>query len=93
VNKTKATFLGLLIWIVITIIYSKVDAAPHGSDLIGFPFYFLSLSAGKSAVVAVGLGFNLDFAHLILDVILAIAFVLLLNIILLKIFKPSKTKF
>jgi hypothetical protein len=90
VNKTKATFLGLFIWIIITIIFSKSDAASDGYDLIGFPIYFYSLFSGKSTDPT-AYGVKVDFIKLIFDLIIAAAFITLLNMILLKIFKPSKT--
>ncbi|WP_454800953.1 hypothetical protein [Mucilaginibacter phyllosphaerae] len=93
-NKIKATLLGVLIWVIITIIYSSFDANNNQHHSIGFPFPFYNYFAGNpgnSDVVAGGVAFSIDFISLILDLFFAAVFIFLLNLILVRLFKPSKT--
>ncbi|MBD1387719.1 hypothetical protein IDJ75_20720 [Mucilaginibacter rigui] len=89
-NKTKATFLGVLIWIIITLIFSQLNAASNGVYVIGFPFYFLTIFTSKSAI-STGFRFEGDLVKLASDLFIAFVFIVLLNIILMKLFKSSKT--
>jgi flagellar biogenesis protein FliO len=90
VNKTKATFLGILIWIIITLIFSQLNAASNGVYIIGFPFYFVNIFFDKSGI-STGFRFEGDLVKLAYDLFIAFAFIVLLNIVLMKLFKPSKT--
>ena len=93
-NKTKATLLGMLIWVIITMIYSRFAGIANDFNSIGFPLHFYSYFASKpnnSDVVSEGTAFRIDFVPLILDLFCAIVFIVLLNVLLSKKFKPSKT--
>jgi hypothetical protein len=89
VNKTKAAFLGILIWIIITLIFSQLNAASNGVYIIGFPFYFVTIFL-KSGI-STGFRFEGDLVKLAYDLFIAFVFIVLLNIVLMKLFKPSKT--
>ena len=92
VNKTKATLLGIVIWVILTVAFSKWEAGPDSFDQVGFPLYFYKFSSSKYTVTTGG-GYTLriDLINLLADLFFAIAFVLLLNFILLRIFKPKTT--
>ncbi|MBL4675348.1 MAG: hypothetical protein JKY70_03960 [Mucilaginibacter sp.] len=91
-NKTKATILGIIIWVILTVVFAKSDAASDGYSLMGFPFYFYTYFSGKQAnTVSSGTAFKIDLINLLADLFFAIAFVLLINFILLRIFKPKTT--
>jgi hypothetical protein len=93
-NKIKATLLGILIWVVITIIYSSFGPNTNDYHSVGFPFHFYNYFAGNpgnSDVVSGGIAFSIDFISLILDLFFAVVFIVLLNLILLRLFKSSKS--
>jgi hypothetical protein len=90
VNKTKAAYLGILIWIIITLIFSQLNAASNGVYIIGFPFYFVTIFLSESGI-STGFRFEGDLVKLAYDLFIAFVFIVLLNIVLMKLFKPSKT--
>jgi hypothetical protein len=88
VNKTKAAFLGILIWIIITLIFSQLNTASNGVYIIGFPFYFVNIFFDKSGI-STGFRFEGDLVKLAYDLFIAFVFIVLLNIVLMKLFKPK----
>ncbi|WP_374948689.1 hypothetical protein [Mucilaginibacter sp.] len=93
-NKTKGTLIGGLIWIIITIIYSKLYSFNSNYESIGFPLYFYRTFVGKpgnSDLIASGTAFRIDFIPLLIDLFSAALFIITLNFILDRLFKPTKT--
>ncbi|OOQ60097.1 hypothetical protein [Mucilaginibacter pedocola] len=89
-SRKKTTLLGLLVWVVITFIFSEFHSASDGTDHIGFPFYFYSYFSGKSDD-PLAYGIKIDFIKLFADLLIAAAFIIVFNMLSQKVSKPYKT--
>ncbi|MGF7040044.1 hypothetical protein [Mucilaginibacter lappiensis] len=88
--KKKAIWLGLTIWIIITVVFSTVDAPSDGFTSVGFPLHFYSYIEGK---VALGSWTEVGFilTNFLIDFIALLAFIILFSIFLLNRRKQLKT--
>jgi len=87
--KTKAIWLGIAIWIIITVVFSKSDAPSDGFTSIGFPLHFYSYTGGKLSSGSY-INNGVILTYLLVDFIALIVFIVLLHIILLSRRKPFK---
>jgi uncharacterized membrane protein len=88
--KTKAIWLGITIWIIITVVFSKFDAPADGFTSIGFPLHFYTYFEGKSASGS-SIDHGLILTYFLVDFIALLAFIILFSIILPGRRKPIKT--
>ncbi|MBB6112496.1 hypothetical protein [Mucilaginibacter lappiensis] len=87
--KTKAIWLGIAIWIIITVVFSKFDAPADGFSSIGFPLHFYTYFEGKSASGS-SIDHGIILTYLLVDFIALIVFIVLLHVILSGRRKPIK---
>lgn len=92
-TKKTALLAFIIVWIIITIIYSKYDTPADGFTLIGFPFHFYSYFSGKTTgICKMDNGFHWDY--FVFDMIIATAFFTLIFLfqIFLSNFKKKNIK-
>ncbi|NHA06781.1 hypothetical protein G7092_23460 [Mucilaginibacter sp. HC2] len=89
--KRKAIWLGIAIWIIITVVFSKFNTASDGITSIGFPLHFYTHFEGKSASGS-GVTYGLVLTGLLVDIVALLTFIILIYIILPGRRKPVKTQ-
>lgn len=65
--RKEALIIGIITWVVVTLLFSKFDATVGGVSRIGFPWHFYSYSNTPSYLtIETNLGFN--FNNFVLDI-------------------------
>lgn len=76
--RKEALLIGIVTWIIVTLLYSKFGTGPDNETQIGFPWSFYSSTEGRS-YIAVGANVGFNLTNLIIDAFCAIALILGIN--------------
>ena len=89
--RKEAILIGIVAWIIITLLFSKFDGASDGWTLIGIPWYFYAYTEEKIII------FNtyregFDFSSFILDLSSLAVFIYVINFFISRNLKKIDTK-